>query len=132
MLGRLVTQWTDIIGTDLAARTAPAGLKRYKSEGAYRICLDIAASAADAATLIYRQDIIIEKINRFLGEETVSAIRFVPTTAHKSALSRRKTTKILTPEEKTYLSGVVEAVADADIKESLQALGTAILQDRKS
>ncbi len=135
MLGRIVTQWADIVGPDLALKTAPAGLKRHKSDaGSIKVALDIAASPSVATMLAYRKDLILERINTLLGYGAISAIRFIPSDGSKRPAKPRKSTKSLTAEEKTYLSHVVEAVEDPDIRMSLQALGTAMLQDgnRKS
>ncbi len=132
MLGRLVTQWADIIGPDMALKTQPAGIHRHKGkDGQQCVSLDIGASSADAALLVYRKDLILERISRILGGGMISAIRFVPLAGNQHARKPRKTIKSLTPEQKTYLSDVVEATDDAEIRASLEALGKAILQDGK-
>ena len=134
MLGRLVTQWADIVGPELAAKTQPVKTRYMKAgkNGKPVISLDIAVTPAEATLLLYRKDLILARINQIFGDDWVSAIRFVPIAANTPAPRPRKTIKPLTPTEKTYLSGVLETVGDADLQASLQALGLAILQDRPS
>ena len=132
MLGRLVTQWADIVGPELAARTRPAGLRRFKAGKSSAVSLDIACTSSQAATLVYSQDRILACIRQTFGEGFVDALRFVPATlpAPKRP-SRRETTKSLTADEKNYLSDVLGTVRDAELQARLESLGTAILQDRK-
>lgn len=135
MLGRLITQWADIVGADMAAKTAPVGthyMKSGKKSDKPLISLDIAATSTDATLLMYRKDLILERINQVFGQEWVTAIRFVPMTSNRRGIPQRRMTKSLTQDEKSYLSGVLDTVADDDLKARLLSLGTAILQDRRS
>ncbi len=136
MLGRLLTDWESIVGSDLAARTQPARLRyskpRDKSQKA-TATLDIAAPTAEAAQLHYRKDLILERINRLFGAGWISAIRFVPQEAVEQDRKRptpRPTP--LTPQQKTYLSSVTDGIADPDLRSTLETMGKALLQDRRN
>jgi len=130
MLGRLVTRWTDIVGADLADKTQPVKIRRFKQrDGSQGTSLDIAASTANATLLHYRKDLILERINQIFGERLVTAIRFVPIAANEPPLVRRKPRRILTQDQKNHLSGMLDGVKDPDIQERLKTLGTAILTD---
>lgn len=132
MLGRLVTQWADIVGADLAAKTQPVATRYYKTgnkSSKPSISLDIAATSAEATTLMYRKDLILERINQMFGQGWISAIRFVPATPRPRPGKARKITKTLTEAQKSCLSDVLGPMADDDLKTRLQSLGTAILQD---
>ena len=51
MLGRLVTQWDDIVGADLAKRTQPVKIRYYKPKNQKekpKASLDIACASAEA------------------------------------------------------------------------------------
>ena len=130
MLGRLVTRWTDIVGADLADKTQPVKIRRFKQrDGSQGTSLDIAASTANATLLHYRKDLILERINQIFGERLVTAIRFVPIAANELPLVRRKPRRILTQDQKNHLSGMLDGVKDPDIQDRLKTLGTAILTD---
>lgn len=134
MLGRLVTNWEDIVGADMAARTRPAKLRYYKARkqgekaGA---SLDIGCAGADATILHYRKDLILERINAIFGERWITAIRFVPEAANAAAPPPPQTRKTLTETEKEHLSRLLANVDDPDLHEKLQSLGSAIMQDGK-
>lgn len=137
MLGRLVTNWSDIVGPELAGKTQPVKIRYYKSKtgkNASTASLDIAASTADATLLVYRKDLIIERINQIFGDRWITAIRFVPVSANSSPPPRRMSAvkKILTSDQKAYLSDVLDPIKDPDLQEKLRNLGQAILQDGKS
>lgn len=145
MLGRLVTHWSEIVGPELAGKAQPVKIRYYKrkktgrsAESKSTASLDIAVSPADATVLHYHKDLILERINQIFGAGWITAIRFVP---QESSHDNRRTTappfpkmppKILTMQEKRDLSGMLETVQDPEIRERLQKLGTAILQDQKS
>lgn len=135
MLGRLVTHWADIVGADMAAQAQPVKIRYFKAkkEGDKpTAALDIAATSADATVLMYRKDLILERINQIFGERLIGAIRFVPVAANSQPPSRHGfgKRKTLTEDEKTYLSGVLETVGDEALAEKLRQLGSAILKDR--
>lgn len=134
MLGRLLTQWTEIVGEDLAHKTTPVKLRSYKDykTGKRNSTLDIAASTADATVLHYRKDLILERLNLLFGEGLITAIRFVPKSIDEKKPVKSKFKKPLSLQEKTFLSDLLEDVEDDGIREKLQKLGKAILQDKPS
>lgn len=135
MLGRLVTQWDDIVGPDLAKRTQPVKIRYYKAKNQKdkpKASLDIACSTAEATLLHYQKDLILERINRIFGDSWISAIRFVPMAANTQPVIPKKRKKALTLNEKTALSNLVQTVEDPEIQEKLKNLGSAILQDKDS
>jgi hypothetical protein len=135
MLGRIVTQWEDIVGKELSGKAQPVKIRYFKSKNDARkatASLDIAVSSADATVLHYQKDLILERINRIFGDNWITAIRFVPKAAEeqqKRPLLRRRQ-KQLTVAEKQSLSEIVKDIPDPDMQKKLMNLGTAILQDR--
>ena len=92
--------------------------------------LDIAASSADCAVLVYQKDVILQRINQIFGDRWVSDIKFKhvePRTKTKPP----KRTKNLTEGEKNHLSQLLETVDDPELKERLEKLGQSILQENK-
>ncbi len=137
MLGRLVTRWEDIVGPELSDKTQPVKIRyiKRKTKGEKpSASLDIATTSADATLLHYQKDLILERINQIFGDSWINSIRFVPYAANavQTAPKLKKRQKPLTPREKQNLSSVLETIEDPDLREKLQSLGTAILQDRQS
>lgn len=131
MLGRILTYWEDIVGKDLAHKTQPVKLqyKKPKEGEKATATLSIATSNAEATMMHYRKDLILERINQIFGERFVTAIRFVPNeTAEQDYAKPIKPRKILTENDKTYLSGVLEDVEDQELKAVLESLGKSMLQ----
>ena len=133
MLGRLLTQWPEIVGKDMALKTAPGKIRRMKSRktGKMQASLDISASTADATLMHYRKDLILQRLNLIFGDDTISAIRFVPKATNDTNEHVKKRKKALSLGEKEMLSHMLSSVEDTDLLQKLQSLGEAILQDRK-
>lgn len=134
MLGRLLTQWQDIVGSDLASKTQPVKIQYMKKKDAAHkatATLHIACATADATMLHYRKELILERINQIFGERWITALRFVPQEANEQDLKKaKKSRKILTEQDKIYLSEVLEAVEDPELKSTLERFGQSMLQDR--
>lgn len=134
MLGRIITQWEDIVGKELAMKTQPVKLKFRKTpDKSKQFTLEIATSPAEATILQYRVDLILQKLNMVMGESMITAVRFVPVSSNSSrpvVTKRRK--QPLDAQEQKYLSKTLENVEDPDIQEKLKSMGAFFLQDRKS
>jgi hypothetical protein len=133
-LGRIVTSWQDIVGADVANRCQPVKINYFKSKIAGEKAtagLEIAASSAEAAVLIYKKDLILQKLEMFFGDRWVTDIKFIHVEL-KTQPKPPKRIKTLTESEKNYLSQLLEDVDDPDMKERLQSLGQSILQEKKS
>ncbi|QQG35435.1 MAG: DUF721 domain-containing protein [Micavibrio aeruginosavorus] len=134
MLGRILTHWQDIVGDDLANKTQPVKLHYRKTkDGSKRATasLDISTSSANATMLHYRKDLILERLNQIFGDRWITAIRFVPAEASEQDFKGRpEPRKTLTENDKLYLSEVLGAVEDPELKARLESLGQAMLQDR--
>lgn len=137
MLGRLVTQWPEIVGADMASQVQPVGLKfrgpKKKDGEASEFTLEIAADSAAATVLRYRIDLILERINQIFGAHWITAIRFVPKATDGQQNNRFvRPPKPLTAEQKQSLSNMLNDIPDPELQERLARLGQAIWQDRRS
>lgn len=132
-LGRIVTHWREIVGEEYAERAQPAKIHYIKPKNPKekpRATLDIAASSADCAVLVYRKDLILQRINQLFGDGWVTDIKFQHVEP-KVKIKAQKRTKLLTEDEKNHLSQLLDGVDDPELKERLSRLGQSILQESK-
>lgn len=133
-IGRIVNHWDDIVGKKLAHKAHPVKIhyrKPKKKGDQASATLEIAAASADATLLHYQKDLILERINQVFGERWITCIRFVATPANTVSGFRKKRASPLTIQEKKALSGVVDTVADDQIRQRLENLGQAIFTHEK-
>ncbi len=133
MLGRIVTQWEEIMGKEMALKTQPVKLKFRKTpDKSKQFTLEIACNSSEATILQYRIDLILQKLNMVMGETMITAIRFVPITSNSAKPIIAPSRKVpLTIDDENFLSKTLENIEDPDIQEKLKNLGTSILQDKK-
>lgn len=136
-LGRIVTHWPDIIGADMAGRAQPMKIHYRKAAGEKdgkkakaKATLEIGATSADCAILQMQKGVILERINQVFGEAWVADIKFTHVAPEKAAPRKRRKQPI-NEEEQKYLAEMLEEVTDPDIKQRLNGLGQAILEDQK-
>jgi hypothetical protein len=135
MLGRIVTQWSDIIGSKFADKAQPVKIRYIKPKVRKQkpsATLDIAVSPAHATMMHYQKDIILQRLNQIFGDNFITDIRFVPqnnedTFQHAPSKPLRK--RRLTQDDQQRLNDMVQGVEDEDIKERLLNLGKAMLED---
>ncbi|HPQ50518.1 MAG: DUF721 domain-containing protein [Alphaproteobacteria bacterium] len=144
-LGRILTQWAEIVGQDMASKTQPVKIhyRKPKTKGEKpQASLDIGASSSDAALLHYQKDLILERLNQLYGEKWITSIRFVHLVAANSTDSfgydydafKGKMASIppASSEEIGRLSEVLEEIEDDDIRKRLEKLGQSVLRKERS
>ena len=132
-LGRIVTHWKEIVGPDFANRSQPAKIHYVRPKVPKEkptATLDIAASSADCAVMVYQKDVILQRINAIFGDGWIRDIKFLHIEPKRGSKPPKRT-KTLTDDEKKHLSQILETVTDPDIKEVLSRLGSSILQEQK-
>ena len=129
-LGRIVNQWSEIVGAELADKAQPIKMNYRKSPLHKKpsATLEIATTSAHATILSYQKGLILERINRIFGDQWITDIRLVTTPAKDSPVLRRKSPQPLTGERVKYLSESLCVVTDAELKQKLELLGKAILE----
>lgn len=134
-LGRIVSNWTEIVGEKMSTKAQPVKIHYRKSKDKNNkkpvASLDIAVDSATGTVLHYQKDLILERINQIFGDAWISAIRFVPVSSNtnKSPIKKRKSP--LTVQEKDSLSNMLDDIKDEDIKERLKRLGEGVLSYEK-
>ena len=132
-LGRIVTHWKEIMGEKMASYAQPLKIhyRKPKRKGdKAEATLEIATSSSHASLLIMQKGVLLEKINHIFGDNWVTDIKFVHTPANAPE-KVQKQTKPLTIEEKNSLSHMLENIDDPAMKERLEKMGAALLEDLK-
>lgn len=136
-LGRILNQWDDIIGPELAVKAQPNKIHYRKPKTPQdkpQATLDIAVSSADATLLHYQKDLILERLNQLFGENWITAIRFVHLATNENAEMRglpQKTIR-LDPTEIANLKGFLSVIEDEDLKKRLEIMGQSVLKRLRS
>ena len=124
----LITQWPAIVGERLAAISEPERIKWQKSAGADEKggTLCIRSAPGHGLDLQHETQVIIERINAFLGYGAVSGLKI--TQGHK-ALGKTKIhgTAALPPATAEALEQKLADIGDEKLKQALKRLGSGAL-----
>lgn len=128
-LGRILSEWERIVGPEFSYKAIPLKLNYRKNgkNGKSLASLEIGTSEAQATALHYQKDLILERINRVFGDNWIGDIRFVPLPG-TGVKTSGKPKRPLTEDEKKFLSGMLEALEDQELKARLEVLGREILK----
>ena len=128
-LGRILSEWEQIVGPEFSGKAIPVKLNYRKNgkTGKSLASLDIATSDAQATALHYQKDLILERINRVFGQGWIGDIRFVSVPG-MAAKTPEKPKRLLTEDEKKFLTGMLEALEDQELKAKLEVIGREILK----
>lgn len=133
-LGRIVAQWSDIVGPEFAGKAQPVSIqyRKYKDKPKNpEAVLEIATSSAHATRLHYQKDVILERINQIFGEKWITAIRFVNTPSNASERPKIRKIATLTPEDKKYIAETLDYITDLEVRNRLENFGEALFLDNK-
>ncbi|MFP4313199.1 MAG: DUF721 domain-containing protein [Alphaproteobacteria bacterium] len=133
-LGRIVTQWPEIVGADLATKAQPAGLqyRRFKNSKTPDAVLEIATTSAYATRLHYQKDLILERLNQLFGEKWISAIKFVNVPSNQSAAPKIQKRPLLSSDDENYIKQSLDLITDIDVRNTLEQFGKSLLIDKKA
>lgn len=133
-IGKIVSHWNDIVGSDLADKAQPVKIhyrKHKQSAKAPEASLEIATTGAHATILHYQKDLILERLNRIFGESWITAIKFVTVSSNANFVKAKPPPRPLNAQEEIYLSEMLDGVQDHDIKDRLERLGQAIIREEE-
>ena len=125
----VLTRWSAIVGTELAAVSCPEKLN-FTPHNQGTGVLSIRVASAAALEFQHRQPEIIERVNSYFGFRAVKRLRLVqaplPTFAHQKAIEPARTVapKPLTPSSQT------RAVENDDLRAALDRLEQRIAGSR--
>lgn len=123
----IVTRWSEIAGTALAANCVPLKL----SSSASGSTLSLLANDRAAIELQHQAPKLIDKINRYFGSVIVSKIKVVAGDLPRPP--QKPQTRRLTADEEAALAKMIAGVEDPALREALTRLGrNAMGESRKS
>jgi hypothetical protein len=123
--GQLVTRWAEIIGPELAERTAPERLafaRRDRRDGT----LHLRVASSVALEVQHREPQLIERINGFFGYRAVARLRLVQAPPGPRRAPPPPAPP-LAPADEEALDRRLAAIEDPALKAALKRLGQRIV-----
>lgn len=131
-LGRIVTQWEEIIGSELADKAHPLKIHYRKPKDkkeAPKATLEIAVSSAQASLLHYQKGLILERINQIFGDRWITDLKFSHIQSGGQEKPRPQERPLKQAAEKN-LNEILVNIEDMDIRSRLKAFGEAFFKDK--
>ena len=128
LFGKMLSEWRDIAGADIAAKTTPLDLKYAKKlDKKSQATLHLAVQSAYALELSYQKSLLIERLNMFFGYPAIKDIKMVQ---QDNVMGNKKTStkppRLLTMQEEQVLDELVGGIQENDLQTALKNLGKAI------
>ncbi len=136
-LGRVLNNWNDIIGPDMAVKAQPVKIhyRKPKDKGDKpQATLEIAATSSDAALLHYQKDLILARINQIFGDNWITGLRFVHIPANMEGQYNNTTTKSKVQVQQSdidQLKADLSSIEDEEIRKCLEKLGQSVLRKER-
>jgi hypothetical protein len=126
---KLLAEWQNIVGSDVASYTMPYKIAVQKSaKGQEKILFLYVYNSALATKLSFLHDIIVEKISAYLGYKLVSKIKLVQKPPYNNADYMRDIYEPeISPERKLCLQKMTDLIQDNELNEALFKLGRYII-----
>ena len=120
ILARLKSEWTAIVGPELAATTWPEALARGGT-------LKLRVTPAKALALQHRAPLVIERINLFFGREAVTRLALIQGPLPLPPPAPAAPAHPLGPDEAAALDRQLADVASPELREALARLGRRVI-----
>jgi len=120
ILTRLKSEWTTIIGPELALATWPESLAR---DG----MLKLRVTPAKALEVQHRTPLVIERVNLFFGREAVTRLALVQGPLPLVAPAPHPPAPMLRPDEAAALDQQLSGIASSELREALARLGRHVI-----
>jgi hypothetical protein len=126
--GDLLAQWPAIVGERIAAMAVPERIKWPRISGSDNQggTLILRSAPGQALSLSYETELILERINAYLGYGAVAAVKVMP--GHKAlGKPERRRLPPLPQEKARALDEKLALIADERLKDALKRLGQGAL-----
>jgi len=123
----LVTRWAEIAGRDVAAHSEPLKLqwpRPVEGQPQEPATLILRVEGPMALEIQHKSDVILERVNRFLGWSAVGRLAL-----RQAPLSRRERSQAPSPPDPQAVESVAQtltAIEDEELRAALARLGAAI------
>src|SRR6056297_3581026 len=136
-VSRLVTQWEEVAGPDIAAIARPVNVK-YGRQG-FGATLTLLTTGAQAPMLEMQKEQLREKVNGVYGYNAISRIRITQTapigfSEGQASFDHRPKTQVPAapdPAVTKTASELAAPVGDTGLRDALEALGQNVLSKTK-
>jgi len=120
ILARLKTEWTSIVGPEIAAATWPEALARGGA-------LKLRVAPAKALELQHRAPLVIERINLFFGRDAVTRLALVQGPLPLPPPTRSSQERPLQAREAVALDNQLATIARPELRDALARLGRRVI-----
>ncbi len=129
LFGKMLAEWPEIAGAEIAAHAVPLDLKFAKSpDKKNQAVLHLAVESAYALEMSYQKTLLIERLNMFFGYAAIKDVKMVQ---QSFLMSNKKRTapppRPITIGEERILDDLVGKIQENDLQTALKNLGKAIL-----
>ncbi len=120
---RLLTEWDEVVGADLAMLVRPLRLSHASKEGMGGT-LTLGVLGVRALEAQHQEPMIIERVNAHYGYRAVARVRLSQVGPEIFAKAKLETpTPEPTSQQQKVVKSTVAPVADDDLREALERLG---------
>lgn len=120
VLARLKSEWTAIVGPDIAAATWPEALARGGT-------LKLRVEPAKGLELQHRAPLVIARVNLFFGRDAVTRLALVQGPLPLAASTRHAPPRPLRAGEVAALDDQLTAVKSPELRDALARLGRRVI-----
>lgn len=130
--GSLISDWSSIVGEQVASRCIPKQLAFKRSSERREGTLTLRVESGFATELVYLEQQLLERINAHFGYRAVAKLKLQQGPVIAPGQRRRKAPKPLSKADKSALDAKVADVEDEDLRKALSDLGAAVFGKPKS
>ncbi len=124
--GSLISDWSSIVGEQVASRCIPKQLAFKRSSERREGTLTLRVESGFATELVYLEQQLLERINAHFGYRAVAKLKLQQGPVIDPGQRRRKVPKPLSSADKSALDAKVADVEDEDLRKALSDLGAAV------
>ena len=130
---KILSEWTDIVGEELAKHSLPEKISFAKDARDNGVLHLIVSSGAYALEISHITPMILEKINVYFGYKAVAKIKTIQASAGLNSFLETKfddkeDKKLVSKEQQTYINKITEDVKNSELKDRLRSLGESIFK----
>ncbi|MCI5634470.1 MAG: DciA family protein [Alphaproteobacteria bacterium] len=133
----ILSDWTAIVGEELAQYSLPQKISFHKDERSNGTLELLVLSGAFALEIQHRESQILNKINAYFGYDAVAKLKIIQNSCPENFLFTKKPIdnvkkNLVSPEEHNYITEIIKDVDNNELRRHLEILGEAVLGSKKS